>query len=57
MTQKEKKNRVRILFQQLKLITTERDAIEKQLGRRNVIEKIDEILDEINDLKKDIQED
>lgn len=52
MTQKEKKNRLRILLQQLKLISLEREAIEKQIGKREVLEKIDAILDEMNEIKR-----
>lgn len=48
MTRRDRLLRINLLKQQLTLIQLLRAEFEEKLGKRGVLERIDEILDEIN---------
>ena len=47
-------NRIRILFQQLQVIEMDYESFEDNLGKRGVNAFIDDILDEINERKREL---
>ena len=56
MTREDNENRLNLLFRQLDLITLLRHEFEEKLGKRGTEERINEILEEIQSLRKKLKQ-